>query len=825
MDDKQEKIRVLLIEDNDTEAAMINEMLVNTKRAIFDLEHAGWLSSGLEWLSEQSADVILLDLMLPDSKGMETFTRVYEQAPSIPIIVMSGLDDEGLAVDAVREGAQDYLVKGDVDGKLLARSIRYAIERKQAEEELKFSRDYYRAIINGLHDQVLVIDRDYRITDANTIFLEEENLPREEIIGRPCYEVRKQCSDPRGDTDGNCIAQKVWEAGQPLRATQTFTSPDGALQWLDVAASPLCNAKGQITNVVTAYRDVTFERRLENRLEGVHILGRALVLTNDRRQIVQVAMDAARLLSQIPKCELWLLDRAGKMVTHWEHVQETYVVERETFPLDGEENPIPLALQSDEPIYIPDTLKDTPCIKVRPETRSILCFPLRIKDKRLGVLSSQSDKPNAFDVIDQRLLATLADYTALALENAYLYGETNKRLAETRALKEVMLASASTLDFDKVLERTIQAIYQVLDIEHIGFALPNESEDELLIHPSLITAAALSDDELQIPIENSVTGRVYTTGQSVLISDTKEASKYFACIPDVRSELAVPIKVGGRIVAILNAESSQKSVFSRDDLRLFEAIAAQLSIVLHNVELYEAEREQRKLVEQSQAQLVQSAKLAATGRMAASLAHEINNPLQAIHNSLQIMLSFPLEPNEQNEYLEMADEEVERVIKMVGRMLDFARRPEREMKSIDLNTVIEKTLVLSNKYLQHRHVTLWKDLAADLPPVLAAPGELGQVFLNLVLNAVDAMPKGGELRVSSQWAENGQLAVEFTDSGCGIPPEYRDRIFDPFFSTKEESTGLGLSISYNVVKRHNGEITVESRVGKGTTFTVWLPMA
>ncbi len=823
MDGKQEIIKVLLIEDNDTEATMINEMLVNAKRATFDMEHSGWLEGGLEWLSEHNPDVILLDLMLPDSQGIETFSKVYEQAPSIPIIVMSGLDDEGLAVDAVREGAQDYLVKGDVDGKLLARSIRYAIERKQAEEELKFSRDYYRAIINGLHDQVLVIDRDYCITDANAIFLEEENLSREEIIGKPYQEVRQQYSNTQDSPEGTSIAQGVWETGQPLRTTQTSTSPDGMLQWLDVAASPLRNAQGQITNVVTAYRDVTFERRLENRLEGVHILGRALVLTNDRRQIVQVAMDAARLLSQIPKCELWLLDREGKTVTHWEHVQETYVVERDTFHLDDADNPILIALQSDEPIYVPDTLEDTPCIKTHPETRSILCFPLKIKEKRLGVLSAQSDKPNAFDVIDQRLLATLADYTALALENAYLYEETNKHLAETRALQEVMLASASTLDFDKVLERTIEAINEVLEIEHLGFVLPEE--DELIIHSSLITSATIPDDEARFPIENSLTGQVYTTGKSALVSDTREAPNYFAFIPDVHSELAVPIKVGGHIVAILNAESSQPAAFSKEDLRLFEAIAAQLSIVLHNVELYEAEREQRKLVEQSQAQLVQSAKLAATGRMAASLAHEINNPLQAIHNSLQIMLSFPLKPDEQNEYLEMADEEVERLIKMVGRMLDFARRPERELRPTSLNAVIEKTLALSNKYLQHRHVTLRKDLSPDLPPVLATPGELGQVFLNLVLNAVDAMPEGGELRVSSQWAENGQLAVKFADNGCGIPPEYRDRIFDPFFSTKEDSTGLGLSISYNVIKRHKGEITIESKVGKGTTFTVWLPMA
>ncbi|RLC57340.1 MAG: hypothetical protein DRI80_15125 [Chloroflexota bacterium] len=244
---------------------------------------------------------------------------------------------------------------------------------------------------------------------------------------------------------------------------------------------------------------------------------------------------------------------------------------------------------------------------------------------------------------------------------------------------------------------------------------------------------------------------------------------------------------------------------------------------MENAQLYEAEREQRRLVERSQVQLVQSERLAATGRLAASLAHEINNPLQAIHNSLQLMLTFPLEAEEQREYLQMADEEVERLIGMVTRILEFARRPQREMQPTNLNEVIEKVLTLTSKYLQHRHVVLRQDLLPDAPAVLAIPDELGQVFLNLVLNAVDAMPEGGTLSISSRLTEDGCLAVAFSDTGHGIPPEHLDRIFEPFFSTKEEGTGLGLTVSYDVVKRHGGKITVQSVMGEGTTFTVWLP--
>ena len=124
---------------------------------------------------------------------------------------------------------------------------------------------------------------------------------------------------------------------------------------------------------------------------------------------------------------------------------------------------------------------------------------------------------------------------------------------------------------------------------------------------------------------------------------------------------------------------------------------------------------------------------------------------------------------------------------------------------------------------QHRQIKLQRDLSPDLPPIEAVPGELEQVFLNLVLNAVDAMPEGGSLHVSSCRTDDDRLAMAVSDTGTGILPEHMDRIFEPFFSTKEGGTGLGLSISYSVVERHGGDITVQSVVGEGTTFTVWLP--
>ena len=224
-------------------------------------------------------------------------------------------------------------------------------------------------------------------------------------------------------------------------------------------------------------------------------------------------------------------------------------------------------------------------------------------------------------------------------------------------------------------------------------------------------------------------------------------------------------------------------------------------------------------MEQAHAQLVHSEKLAATGRLAATLAHERNNPLPTIHTSVEMLLMFPTSADQQREYLQMADEEVHRLMQLVTRTLEFAHQPRRQQQATPVNSVVEQVLALTNKYLQHRHITLNSELQPELPPILAQPDALSQVFLNLILNAVEAMPGGGVLKVRTG-VQAEQVTIAFTDTGRGIAPEHLPHIFEPFFTTKEKGTGMGLSVSYDLVQQQHGTITVNTAVGQGTTFTV-----
>ncbi len=228
---------------------------------------------------------------------------------------------------------------------------------------------------------------------------------------------------------------------------------------------------------------------------------------------------------------------------------------------------------------------------------------------------------------------------------------------------------------------------------------------------------------------------------------------------------------------------------------------------------------------QMQTGLIQAEKLTALGCLAASLAHEINNPLQALRSGLRLLVNRPLEEEKRQRYLEVASREVERVIAIVERVLNFYRPSAERRELTAINEVVDETLALAGKRLQHGRVVVRRKMAPRLPLVEAVSGQLKQVFLNIVLNALEAMPEGGELTVRTGWdgvKQEGWIA--FTDTGEGISAENLPRIFEPFYTTRLKGTGLGLAISHDIVERHGGRIEVESEVGRGSTFTVWLPI-
>ena len=229
---------------------------------------------------------------------------------------------------------------------------------------------------------------------------------------------------------------------------------------------------------------------------------------------------------------------------------------------------------------------------------------------------------------------------------------------------------------------------------------------------------------------------------------------------------------------------------------------------------------------QANAALIEAERLAIAGRMAASLAHEINNPLQAAIGCLDLSLEQLEQGKEPQQHLQVTAQALDRASRVVAQLhaLHYPAEIERK-EALDLNSLLEDLQVLIQKRCQDQQVVVVWQAAADLPPVPLMPDAIQQVFLNLLLNALDAMPRGGQLWVSTALLEEpSRILVQIRDSGIGIPADEIEHIFEPFHSTKPDSLGLGLFISHSIVQDHGGQIEVQSQEGEGTTFSIWLPL-
>jgi len=275
-------------------------------------------------------------------------------------------------------------------------------------------------------------------------------------------------------------------------------------------------------------------------------------------------------------------------------------------------------------------------------------------------------------------------------------------------------------------------------------------------------------------------------------------------------------------------------------------IVAVLSSLLLAIQVNHLEREKRardgmtlayreldkwyKQLKEGQEQLVQAEKLSSLGQMAASIAHEINNPLSGVLLYAQLLSKRINEDSitkmEVVNYLSKMQVELVRSTRLVRNLLDFARQSPPMLSDVELNEVIEEAFDLVAHLIELQHIKVVKELDRSLPRLVGDFNQLRQVCANLVLNAVQAMPEGGTLTLHTSTSSDGQIKLAVQDTGHGISPENMGKLFTPFFTTKEKGkgVGLGLAVSHGIIQRHNGRIDVQSKVGEGTTFTVYLPV-
>ncbi|NTW97762.1 MAG: response regulator, partial [Oscillochloris sp.] len=419
---------------------------------------------------------------------------------------------------------------------------------------------------------------------------------------------------------------------------------------------------------------------------------------------------------------------------------------------------------------------------------SSLAVPVLAGDQVLGVLNAAKVLSGVpFSEADQDLLLLLAGQAATAITNARLYSQ----VAHSEERYRTLLQHAN--DAVVLLDSSGHAILEAnLAMEQIS----GYSRHEIL---ALRPASLLPDVRSLVQIAHNGVSNGHGPGDSQEIETT------------LQTRDTQPAQVAVSVSVVPYAGQQLLLVIARD--------------------ISERQRITR--------QLLQTEKLAALGRLSASMAHEINNPLQAINNSVHLLLHRPLSEEKRQRYLEMTREEIDRLITIVQRILDFHRPTREGMRPSDMGDILDGALTLTSNQLHEHTIQVIRDVEPALPRVLAVSNHIKQVFLSLIFNAIEAMPDGGNLRVRAYLAsdrdDTGEdaftvaagrrtaepvrgpaVVIEIVDTGSGIPAQDLPKIFEPFYTTRIKGTGLSLALSYSIVEQHHGEMAVRSAPGQGT---------
>jgi PAS domain S-box-containing protein len=388
-----------------------------------------------------------------------------------------------------------------------------------------------------------------------------------------------------------------------------------------------------------------------------------------------------------------------------------------------------------------------------------------------------------------------------------------------------------------IVRRALEAAIEVLQFEVVGYAAVDEAAGEL-VHQDHLADESSEPVSLRLPLEEEcgICVAVVRSGKALNVPDVLDDPRFvpFPGLSSSRSELCVPVRVGERVIGVLNAESIHIDHFSSADEQLLQTLADQMAVALENARLYQSLRDRMQALHETQVHLAESEKMGALGRLVASIAHAINNPLQAIQSCLTLAseeVGGERRADRLTSYLGIVENESERIAAIVRRVREFYRPARDERQPTDLHAVLEGTLELAAEELQQSHITVERKWADNLPYPKVNSHHMMQVFLNLVVNSIDAMPEGGTLRITTGLGEIREtdgdvrpaVRVVFGDTGSGMSAGTQAKLFEPFFTTDPQKTGLGLSISYQIIQAHEGKITLESEEEAGTTFTILLP--
>lgn len=522
-------------------------------------------------------------------------------------------------------------------------------------------------------------------------------------------------------------------------------------------------------------------------------------------------------------CSLWILDEKDQKLKlkATQSISEEYLKERSLRLGEGVVGQVAL---HNRPMAIMDVLKE-PLYKEKELARkeglvSMLSVPMCVKDRVIGVINCYTSYPRAFSKAEEEMLMAIANQAAICIENSGL---------------------TSTLDVNEILKLLLEGVIKNTGFDRARLYMVNEKKGVLECKMAVgIDEELVKGIELPIDPGDSIVARAIVERKPFVIPDAQKDSRVNPFLKEklkLHSLVVIPILAKEKPLGVIAADHVEPGkTIPQEALEAMMTFSQQAGLAIHNTSIVEElkilSQEMEEKIKRTmedlnrvEAQLLRQEKLAALGQLAAGIAHEIRNPLTSINILIQSMREkLPIE-NAFQEDLKVIEEEIGRINEIVEQFLRFAKPSPPLFEKTEVFPILEETLQLLRPQIEKSRISVKKEFY-PLPPMTIDKEQIKQVILNILLNAIQAMPEGGYLILGGRVSEDGDgVKLWIKDSGVGIPSEVMNKLFDPFFSTKESGMGLGLSIAHRIIDSHHGKIEVESTPGKGTLFTLFLPFS